>query len=332
MGPDLIDEVRDLAPRPHRRDVRRLGRVDERDIRPDVLDLLAVAGRRELHGSGRRRVEPPGDDDLPAVVEIAKGRRELLGEADRRQRERQVRQYRPADHREEVAEDQFQVLTRAHVGGAAAVLVGQPIEQDRVHVVAETEGEDPGVGGPKHVEDLVRRPVALAVGEKDHDERAAPGRLTVRPQPDRVRQGVAAIGAAGGVEPGREVLGGGAVGPRRGREVAEENVETRREPDHVEAVLLGQLVDAELQRSPGLNDLVAGHGAAGVDDEDDVLRLVLGLGPQLPRRQHEDEVPRLIEAGLIGDHREAQVGRIGVVQEHEVFLEAAARRFVGNPG
>ena len=77
------------------------------------------------------------------MVQVAERRGEPLGRADRRQHQPEVRQHGPAHDGKEVAEDQLEVLARPDIGRSAGVLVGQAVEQDRVDVVADAEGEDP---------------------------------------------------------------------------------------------------------------------------------------------------------------------------------------------
>ena len=57
-------------------------------------------------------IKPTGDDELLAVVQIPQGGRELLGGANVRQLEAQIRQDRPTDDLEEIAKHELEVANR----------------------------------------------------------------------------------------------------------------------------------------------------------------------------------------------------------------------------
>ena len=88
------------------------------------------------------------------------------------------------------------------------------------------------------------------------------------------------------------------------------------EADDGEAIPFFQLAQDELQRLPGLLDLLAGHGAGAVNDEDDVLGSSIGLGHAGTGREQEQEVA-LASPFRIGVGQQASAERLasqGVVQ------------------
>ncbi len=184
--------------------------------------------------------------------------------------EREVCEQRRADLGIEIRDLRLDILPGPHVIGCAAIVLSQRIEQDRVHFVADSKGEQTGVfcGGSRDMIDdclcirhaLGRQPV----GQEDDRLRTASTML---------RQGIDErtldIGSARGVDVLHEAQGIFPLGSRpQSSSVAAQSCTER---DDVEPVLLVQTVEHELQRLFGLVQFLAAHAARHIQNKDNVL-------------------------------------------------------------
>ena len=233
-----------------------------------------------------------------------------------------VGQDRVADLPVEAGDLEFDVLARADILGGAAVAPGDAVEQRRVDLVADAEGEDTVlvvlVRFADGVHELVRIGLPhgrVAVREED-DHRGALGALELL---ERGRHRLLDVRAADGLHLLREldcvfhsVVSGG-------RELVGERAGAGGEGDDVEAVIAVEVVKAEGEGLAGLVDLLAGHAAGGIEDEDDVLGGYLVLAEPGLWRQEDHEEP-VLAALPVGDQVTAELLVGGRVVEDEVAV------------
>ena len=214
------------------------------------------------------------------------------------------------------------------------MFVGQSIQQDGVDIVPHAEGEDAhalAVGVLQHGQNLIRPAVAFAIGQEHDDE--GPGMV-----------GLVAAGThrhymlqrVGDVRPTARFkgldkrMGLSEVVSRRRLQLIKQHIKAGGEPHHGESIAIVELLNAELQRSAGLLDLLPRHRTAGIDHKNDVLRLIGLFGPKLFGGEHQDEVPGLFFFRLVRDERKPKIAGIRVVQQKEIVFETSAGGFVGD--
>ena len=327
VEPNLVEQEPDAAGRPQPgQEVAAVVLLGER-LREGEPPLLARHGARERQGgpAGARRASQH-DQLLPFEQVRQRCGMQLREPHVAFHRQFQVREHGAGDLAVEVRELEFQILSGQHVLARRPGRLHDPVEQVCVDVGADAEAEDPNrplAGGfGHHVDELAhvgRAHRGQAVGEKDH-EAGTVGVVIHGGELEAAGQGVGDGRAPDRLEAlheGHGLLAGGVVGRQ---EPVGESLGLGGEPDHAEPIAFVEVPQAELQRPPGLPELVAlGHRAGGVEHEHDVLRLRCGRERRGRRGRKQGEGALVVARLPVAEQPEADlVGGLDAPGEQKV--------------
>ena len=320
---NLIEQEADAARGPEARDEFVIvGLVRKFHVVGEFL-RLAVDRAFDLHRAVALTGVTAGEQKLLALEQVGHGRGIEFGHAHRAgEGDLGIRQHRFLDLGEEGRDFDFDVFFRQHVLAEGFCLLGDFVEQMRVHVGADAEAEDARVGFVRllhRAHDQVFLGVAdgrTAVGEEDDDVGSV---AFVRADGLGFLERVVNGGAADGLQIFDEIAGARA-GFRIGvHELFKERLDLGRETHDLEAVHVVQIFHAEKQRLLGLFELRAGHRAGGVEDEDDILGDDPGVLQLRARRGEQQEIAVVI-ALFEGQQIHAQIGVFLRVEKLEVRI------------
>ena len=327
MEPELARQGARLARGPELRDVVVAGRftAEPRSGREVLLVTISATGDR--HGALRAPCSPipPEHHQLVAREQVGQALRLQIVEFDAVTPQREVGEHRARDLRRQRSHDLLDVSPRPDVFRDSAGAVGEPIQEICVHIVPDSEGEDPkrtaaplGLIGQALGIGLAHR--RQSIRQEDDDAEGAFPWLRGQGFGECPRD----VGAAAGVEAANPVLRrtnavGRRVGPADG--VAAHPAPER---DDAEPVSAAQAAEQLHQRGLRLVELVARHRAGHVEHGDDIApqRLSHLRGASRCEQQHERAV---LPGRLLGEKRHADEPS----REGQEQLEIAAGGRVG---
>jgi len=328
VEPDRVQQRADLAGGPQARDEDFAARVG-REIDLVAIDL-AVAVQLTGQRDGRRAAVAvtPGHDQLRSSEQVRQRQRGIqFLDQHVVEVEFDVRQHGRADFAVEAAHFLVDALPDADVGTRAAKRLDQLIEQERVDIVANAEGEHPHIGrrGGFGIVQNVRR-VGLALGgqpvgqEQDH-RRALPV-----DHPHRLLERAVDVRAAERLQPADPVFG--SVDFRDGLEIIGVDPEAGAESDDVEPVARVEVVQHEFGGVARLIPFFAEHRAGLVEHEDHVL----GNDPVGIRfdgwGDQQREEPVFVRALAVGEQVHVDLVAGQPVVQDEVALGALVTGFI----
>jgi hypothetical protein len=317
-------------------------RGPRRRARLEVFHLLA---REELHhrgvfgaeGNGRhheaRHEGPVGaatlDQQVPAVGgeldSHAHGRpREQIGHMgrrvlhERRAREREPHDQRLARVRDQATHQRLHVFARRDDGLESAPRARRGRGERAVHRAAHAHGVDTRAEGQRLQDrrDDLAFEADQPVGHEHHLALALRAQRT-----QRFEDPFAHLGATRGSQSTQPGARGGLGGLGRGLAGGAKATRRRGELDQLEAISLAQRVDDREGRAARLFERRARHGAAGVEQHDDIARRREGARSG-PRRRQREQPEGLVFPGDPQRVQHQRGGRRGHrPAQHEVPIE-----------